>query len=154
MRGLPEIDAFSFSAVVGSLSGAAQSVTCALPGVGTVDGTVDADSGFVTFRSATDDTCLIPKSDIVVDVRETASGGLAVSAGGSLASLFSLPCESCATPGNATTSTTRFLPQRWVIYIDTSASTADTFAVRTPLIAALLDRMPQADSSPSISTST
>ena len=49
--------------------------------------------------------------------------------------------------GDDTAEPTRvpFSPSSWIVYVDTSASTADSSVVRTPLIAALLDAMPSVD---------
>lgn len=132
LAGLPEIHNFTFSASVQSLSGGF-SANCSLPTDGTNMPGLMLENGALGF--STSETHLVPSSDIQLDVWEPMAFTRTFSVdGGQLVSSFVLDSNS--------SSSQAFSPETWIIYIDTSASTADSFLVRIPVIEALLQQVP------------
>lgn len=70
-----------------------------------------------------EDTNWVPSSDIQLDMWEPSAYTRSFSVGGQLVSSFVVDA------GSNSSSTPPFLPDAWSIYIDTSASTADSFLV-------------------------
>lgn len=140
MRGLPSIEKFSFAATVATVGGGADvDANCSLPGFGSLAAVPQ--NGAVRFATASA-MALTPDADAVIEVREAPGSSppsLSVD-GGSLVSSFTL--DNASFP---MVQPPAFAPKAWSVYVDTSASTADTSAVRVPMIAALLDAMPEVD---------
>lgn len=147
LSGLPVVHDFSFTAMIGSLGGEGFNADCSLGGITTTKETNQV-AATVLFNHSRQ--MWIPNADAVVQVRQSGGRNVAMSVnGGGLVSLFTIGSGSA--PGTTTTTTiaqaravdqAAFMPPAWTVYIDTSASTADTVLVRMPLIAALLDAMP------------
>lgn len=135
LAGLPEIHNLTFSASVQSLGGGF-SANCSLPADGTNLPGLMLENGAMSFSTA--ETHTIPSSDIQLDVWEPMAFTRTFSVdGGQLVSSFVVDSNS-----SSSSSTESFSPETWIIYVDTSASTADSFLVRIPVIEALLGQLP------------
>mmetsp|Transcript_66902 Transcript_66902/g.156832 ORF Transcript_66902/g.156832 Transcript_66902/m.156832 type:complete len:1018 (+) Transcript_66902:80-3133(+) len=136
MAGLPEIKNLTFVAVTQTLGDGGLSANCTLPEVGQVNGVMDGD----LLHFAQEMGPVVPLTDAIVEVWDpnVASKSFAVGDG-------QLVTSYVVGDDVAVSTTARFEPSSWIVYVDTSASTADSFVVRTPLIAALLDAMPAVD---------
>eukprot|EP00929_Paragymnodinium_shiwhaense_P093687 TRINITY_DN53905_c0_g2_i4.p1 TRINITY_DN53905_c0_g2~~TRINITY_DN53905_c0_g2_i4.p1 ORF type:complete len:1041 (+),score=216.71 TRINITY_DN53905_c0_g2_i4:65-3187(+) len=147
LAGLPKLYEFSFSAQVGNLRGELQNVTCSVPVAGELNATVD-DSGLTRFSASLNES-LTPGVDAVITVVEPEAEPSSVFSvdGARLVSTFvvtdDMQQQVLAAEPNAI-NMSRFEPPNWVVYVDSSASTADSMMVRLPLVKALLDGMPDA----------
>mmetsp|Transcript_2812 Transcript_2812/g.6735 ORF Transcript_2812/g.6735 Transcript_2812/m.6735 type:complete len:1021 (+) Transcript_2812:91-3153(+) len=136
MAGLPEIKNLTFVAVTQTLGDGGFSANCTLPEVGQVYGVMDGD----LMRFAQEMGPVVPLTDAIVEVWDPNVASKSFAAGdGQLVTSYVVG-DDVAAP-----TTARFEPSSWIVYVDTSASTADSFVVRTPLIEALLDAMPAVD---------
>jgi hypothetical protein len=147
LRGLPRIGSFSFSSLVSDPTAVASTLqfSCVLPlpaghASAKPDGTyTDA----FRFHSTMND--ITPDQDIMLSVVVPTTSpvpysGISLAAGDvQLATLFRI-----GSPTSISSATGEFRPPVWRIYIDTSASTADTFVVRKAVIEALIDATPGA----------
>eukprot|EP00931_Biecheleriopsis_adriatica_P121248 TRINITY_DN96334_c0_g1_i1.p1 TRINITY_DN96334_c0_g1~~TRINITY_DN96334_c0_g1_i1.p1 ORF type:complete len:1047 (-),score=178.29 TRINITY_DN96334_c0_g1_i1:21-3161(-) len=140
LAGLPKVYNFTFSAVVGSLGSTTFDTNCSLPSIGQVLGRRDGSTGNVHF-SASFPEPLVPIADAVLEVKEVDQASSVFSVdGGQLVSTFVVGKET-----GLQSVQQQFAPSTWIVYIDTSASTADSTLVRLPLIGALLEAMPSCD---------
>eukprot|EP00434_Breviolum_minutum_P014855 symbB.v1.2.013095.t3/scaffold919.1/size152209/7 len=130
LAGLPEIHNFTFAASVQQL-GFGLSANCSFPSGTNLP--MILENGAVTF--GTEEMNLLPTSDIYLDVWEPLATTRSYSVGGQLVTSFIIT-------GDLEKNDTLFEPEIWHIYIDTSASTADSFLVRLPVIEAVLGQVP------------
>lgn len=143
LAGLPEIHEFTFAAAVSAFGSTSFGANCSLPGFGQVPGVEDPSSNTIRFVPNSS-MKLTPATDAVLDVWELGQsiGAFSVD-GGKLVSSFVVGDDTVVS--SSFDALRQFAPPVWIVYIDTSASTADASLVRLPLISALLEAMPSSD---------
>lgn len=140
LQGLPELGEFALSTLIAAPGTMPPEASWWLPTVGVFPVLPNGGDGWL--RAEVSMSSLVPDGNARLSVSAPAmpavSEGLSLAVGnGALATLYRLGAD-------AQVSNVTFTPSVWRIYIDTSASVADTFVVRNMMISALVDAAPQA----------
>lgn len=131
LAGLPEIHNFSFAASVRGFNGGF-SANCTVDGAPLLSTVTENEA----MHFATEREHYVAQSDVQIDLWEPLAVSKSFSVdGGQMVSSFVID--------ESNTSSRAFSPDSWIVYVDTSASTADSVLVRLPLIQAFLEAMPE-----------
>ncbi|CAK9101338.1 unnamed protein product [Durusdinium trenchii] len=127
LAGLPEIHNFSFAASVRGFNGGF-SANCTVDGAPLLSTVTENEA----MHFATEREHYVAQSDVQIDLWEPLAVSKSFSVdGGQMVSSFVID--------ESNTSSRAFSPDSWIVYVDTSASTADSVLVRLPLIQAFLE---------------
>eukprot|EP00913_Durusdinium_trenchii_P033818 g31657.t1 len=126
-----EIHNFSFAASVRGFNGGF-SANCTVDGAPLLSTVTENEA----MHFATEREHYVAQSDVQIDLWEPLAVSKSFSVdGGQMVSSFVID--------ESNTSSRAFSPDSWIVYVDTSASTADSVLVRLPLIQAFLEAMPE-----------